>query len=88
MHQQHMGLQRTEGHFFLSTINLVSFKSWVCIFGLTIVCFAFLGVVFCLDFDPFLFFFSCLVPLPGVFPLFIYLTILKEASFYYYYYYF
>jgi hypothetical protein len=33
--------------------------------------FAFLGVIFCLDFDPF-FFFSSLVPLPSVFPLFIY----------------
>jgi hypothetical protein len=71
MHQQHMGLQRTEDHFFLSTINLLSFKSWVCILGLTIVCFVFLGVVFCLNFDPF--FFSSLFPLPSVFPLFIYL---------------
>jgi hypothetical protein len=34
--------------------------------GLPIVGFAFLGVIFCLDFDPF-FFFSSLVPLPGVF---------------------
>jgi len=32
--------------------------------------FAFLGVVFCLDFDSF--FFSSLGPLLGVFPLFIY----------------
>jgi hypothetical protein len=70
MHQQHMALQRTEGHFFLTTINLLSLKSWVCILGLTVVCFAFLGVVFCLDFDPF--FFSSLVLLPSVFPLFLY----------------
>jgi hypothetical protein len=33
--------------------------------------FAFSGVVFCLDFGPS--FFSSLVPLSGVFPLFIYL---------------
>jgi hypothetical protein len=38
--------------------------------GLPFVCFALLNVVFCLDFG-FLFFFS-LVPLPGVFRLFIY----------------
>jgi len=73
MHQQHMRLQRTEGHFFSSTINLLSFKSWVCILGLTIACFVFSGVIFCLDFDPF-FFFLLLFPCQVFFLyLFIYL---------------
>jgi hypothetical protein len=47
------------------------------ILGLPIVCSTFSGVVFCLDFSPF--FFS-LVPLPGVFPLFIYLFIMYKIT--------
>jgi hypothetical protein len=38
---------------------------------------AILGVVFCLDFSHF--FFSSLVPLLGIFPLFIYLLIISKS---------
>jgi hypothetical protein len=44
--------------------------------GVLIMSFAFLGVIFCLDFKPF-FFFPCIVAFLGVFPLFIYLFIYK-----------
>jgi hypothetical protein len=37
-----------------------------------------LGVIFCLNFSPF--FFSSLVPLPSVFPLFIYLGYAKTIT--------
>jgi hypothetical protein len=56
---------------FLGVIFCLDFDPFFFFLGLLIVGFAFLGVIFCLDFDPF-FFFSSLVPLPSVFPLFIY----------------